>query len=298
MSEIITINNGVLEVEISTLGAEMISVKKHGENLMWNGDEKFFKVFSPILFPYCSSLKDNTAIFEDKTYKNLPKHGFAMGMEFSVVSQEKSSVCFSLTDNEYTRSIYPYSFNFKVLFKLNGEKLGVYYIVENKGNNPMPFNVGSHETYAVDGSIENYFLEFSNDYNFIESTCIKDKLLDSEKFKVKLQSNLLPLEYKYFYTTESFEKETLKNGSLIFENIKSKRVNLVKKENNEVVASVYFNDFNHLVIWTIVDAPFIAIEAWSGLPDMYNSKGKIEDKKSIEFIKSDESKMFYHSIEF
>ncbi len=66
MSEIITINNDVLEVEISTLGAEMISVKKHGENLMWNGDEKFFKGFSPLLFPYCSSLKDGKVIIEDK----------------------------------------------------------------------------------------------------------------------------------------------------------------------------------------------------------------------------------------
>ena len=298
MSKIITISNDILEVNISTLGAEMISVKKSGKDIMWCGDEKFFKVYSPILFPYCSSLKDNTAIFEGKTYKNLPKHGFAMGMEFSVVSQEKSSVCMLLSDSEYTKNIYPYSFNLKVLFKLNGEKLGVYYIVENKGNNPMPFNVGSHETYAVDGSIENYFLEFSNDYDFIESTCIKDKLLDSEKFKVKLQSNLLPLEYKYFHTTENFEKDTLKNGSLIFENIKSKRVSLIKNQTGEVKASVYFNDFNHLVIWTMANAPFIAIEAWSGLPDMYNSKGKIEDKKSIEFIKSGESKMFYHSIEF
>ena len=298
MSEIITINNGVLEVEISTFGAEMISVKKHGENLMWNGDEKFFKGFSPLLFPYCSSLKDGKVIFEDKIYKNLPKHGFAMGMEFQVISKEKSSVCLLLSDSEYTKKLYPYSFNFKVFFKLNGDKLGVYYIIENKGKTKMPFNVGSHETYAVKGSIEDYYIEFSNDFNYIESTCIKNQLLGYEKFKIALDGNKMPLLYKYYYRTDNFDKNTLKNGSLIFENVKSKRVNLVKKEGDEGVASIYFNDFDHLVLWTAVGAPFIAIEVWNGLPDTYDSNYKIEDKKSIDFIGVNESKTLYHSIEF
>ncbi len=298
MGKIIKLTNDILEVEISTLGAETLSVKKYGEDKMWCGSEKFFKGFSPILFPYCSSLRDGIAIFEGKTFKNLPKHGFACTQEFEVISQEKSSVCLLLKDNDYTKTIYPYSFNFKVLFKLLGEKLGVYYIVENTGNTKLPFNVGSHETYRVEETIESYYLEFSSDSDYIESTCIKNQLLGDEKFKIQLNANKLPLDYKYFHRTDNFDSKTLKNGSLIFENINSKRVNLVKKDSEEVVVSVYFNDFSHLVLWTPVNAPFIAIEAWSGLPDTYNANYNIEDKKSIEFIEIGGAKTLYHSIEF
>ena len=75
-----------------------------------------------------------------------------------------------------------------------------------------------------------------------------------------------------------------------------KRVSLYK--NDEFLASVYFNDFAHLVVWTIPEQEFICIEPWNGLPDLYDSNYNIEDKHSIDFVEVGEVKTLYHSITF
>ena len=99
MSQIITIDNGILKVEINSFGAEMISVKKYGEDKLWCGDPNVWAGFSPILFPYCGGLKNNTTIYNGVKMENLPKHGFAKNCEFEVVSHEKTSACFLISQN-------------------------------------------------------------------------------------------------------------------------------------------------------------------------------------------------------
>lgn len=296
MSKIVTIDNGILKVQISSFGAEMISVQKDGTQKLWCGDKNIWAGHSPILFPYCSGLRDGTVIMRGKKFTDMVKHGFAKRSEFEVVSEEKTSACFLLKENDYTLSMYPYKFNFRVLFKLEGEKVGVYYMVENTDSVKIPFNVGCHEAYATNGSIEDCYIEFSDDEGAVYSTCIKDSCLDKKTYKVELDGNKLHLNNNDFIPIENFIPETRSNGSIIIENIKSKRVNLYKKD--EFLASVYFNDFAHLVIWTIPEREFICIEPWNGLPDLFDANYNIEDKHSIDFVEVGGVKTLYHSITF
>ena len=297
MSKIVTIENDILKVQISSFGAEMISIEKDGKSKLWCGDKNVWVGHSPILFPYCSSLKDNTVIMKGQTFTDMLKHGFAKRSEFEVISEEKTSCCLLLKENEQTLKVYPYKFNFKVLFKLNGDKVGVYYIIENTDTVPLPCNVGCHEAYATDGGIEKYYLEFSDDNDYLESTMVEGGYLSNNKYKHPLEGNKLFLKNKYFIPTEDFVPETLDNGSIIVENIKSKRVNLCKDD--EVLASVYFNDFPHLVVWTVPESEFICIEPWSGLPDLVKATNRdIMAKHSIDVVEVGGLKTFYHSITF
>lgn len=295
MSRIVTISNGVITAEISTLGAELKKITKNGKDVLWSGDEKYWGGVAPILFPLCSSLKDTKYVYGGKTYEGVMHHGFAKYSEFEVVSEEKTSVAFLLEPNDETKKIYPFDFKFRVLFKINGENLGVYYIVENHSSSAMPFNVGCHEAYAISGDFNEHFIKFESEEDTVTCTTIKNSLLGKETYVLPLEENGLRLNYDYFdKDAKILNGSMFASGSIIVENIKSKRVTLNK--NGEELVSVYFNDFDHLVLWTVRDAGYIAIEPWNGLPDLYDADGIIEHKKSIDFVEAGQSKTFYHNI--
>ena len=71
MSKIIKLSNGILNVEISTLGAEIQSVEKSGFENIWCADPDVWNGHAPILFPVCGRLKDNKYSFDGKEYETV-----------------------------------------------------------------------------------------------------------------------------------------------------------------------------------------------------------------------------------
>ncbi len=291
--QIITIDNGVLKVDVSSFGAEVINVECGGEKRIWEGNPEIWKGHSPVLFPICSGLLDGYYIYNGKKYE-MKAHGFASRMEFEVVSAEKTSATFLLSSNEETKKVYPFDFNFRVHYKLNGDKLGVYYIVENKGEDTMYFNVGCHEAYKLNGDITNYSILFEGE-DVIKNTIYGERLLEDDTRDILLDNSKFNLSLDYFTGEFTHNGVLCYNDSIIIENVKNKKLSLLKGD--EVVADIYFADFDHLVIWTCSNG-FIAIEPWNGLPDTYSTNHKIEDKKAISKVEPNESKTYYHSISF
>lgn len=291
--KIVTIDNGILKAQISSFGAELISVEKDGEQRIWDGNPKFWEGHSPVLFPICGCLLDGYYEYDGKKYELQP-HGFASRSEFEVVSEEKTSATFLLKASEETKKVYPFDFEFRVHFKLDGDKLCVYYIVENKGNKTLYCNVGCHEGYALDGKLEDYYILFEGEKSVL-NTLYGERLLEDDKKEMELNNGKLQLSMK------NHEGEFINNGvlcyndSIIIENIKNKKLTLLKGDEPKI--DIYYADFDHLVIWTACDG-FIAIEPWNGLPDAYNTNHKLEDKKSIDKIDPKSSKTYYHSIIF
>lgn len=96
---------GNTKAKISNLGAELKSFKSDGVEYIWQGDKHIWNSSAPILFPICSSLKDNEYIYEGKTYR-LPKHGFASNRFFSIEHKTDSSVTFLLKSEEADKTQY------------------------------------------------------------------------------------------------------------------------------------------------------------------------------------------------
>ena len=90
MSKEITISNESLKVTISTMGAEITSVKKVKKELIWQADPNVWKGHAPLLFPICGGLKEDKFIYGGKSYI-MPKHGFARNSEFEIetVSEDR-----------------------------------------------------------------------------------------------------------------------------------------------------------------------------------------------------------------
>ena len=91
------LENGILKVEVSSKGAELQSLVHTGSGMeyLWNGDPAFWAKRSPVLFPIIGSLKNNTYIYQGKSYQ-LSRHGFARDREFEIEKQSPKAITFLL----------------------------------------------------------------------------------------------------------------------------------------------------------------------------------------------------------
>ena len=96
------IKNEQLTVEISSLGAELQSIKDaQGNEYLWDGDEQYWNRHSPILFPIVCGLWKDTYRIDGKEYQ-LGRHGFARDTEFQLISKGEDRITYALTDSEAT----------------------------------------------------------------------------------------------------------------------------------------------------------------------------------------------------
>ena len=74
-----------ITVTISSLGAELVSVKNNFNNgeYIWCANPKYWKRHSPVLFPLVGRYKNDKSQYEDKEY-SMSQHGFARDKEFKL----------------------------------------------------------------------------------------------------------------------------------------------------------------------------------------------------------------------
>lgn len=280
---IYSIENANLRVEVSSLGAELQSIKNSvGKEYLWQGDKKYWSKKAPLLFPIAGKLKNDQYMYKGKSYK-MPMHGFASDKEFHIVRTSPTELRCTLVADEDTIACYPFDFRLQVNYKLDGRKILITYIVENKGDSAMLFTIGAHEGYACSDGIENYSLVFNEKMTLYTYT-IDQLLRQHHKIKILEDSNVLELKEGYFT-----------KHALVFEDMCAKSVKLVHKKTGEVL-EVSYHDYKHLLIWTKSGAPFICIEPWCSLTDFSDSNGVLEMKKDVQKIEKGEIKDFTHSI--
>lgn len=284
MSKNVKISNGVLEVEISTFGAEIKSVKKSGEEYIWCGDSNVWSGQAPVLFPICGGLRDDKYIYEGKEY-TLEKHGFARDSEFEIETVEKDSVVFLLKATAETKKKYPFDFELRITYKIDGNKLGVIYNVSNKGENKMYFSIGAHEAYACPEGIEDYTVIFEKEEDF-ESSVLDGNLFEHKTEKIAESGKELPLKYKYFAV-----------DAQSFLNIKSRKATLRNNKTGKS-AELSFEGLDYFLLWTMPTGKYICMEPWSGFPDFVDSDYDITHKPGISELESGKSCVKEHSIIF
>ncbi len=187
----ITIKNELITAKIDPMGAELKSVVRGSTEFIWEGDPKVWGGTSPVLFPFCGRLIDETFTFKGKEY-SLPIHGFASRMAFEVESCEEDRAVFLLKSSEETKKNYPFDFEFRVLFSLDGATLTVSYLIKNCSEGPMYCSVGSHEAYACPEGIEEYTILFDQEEE-MDILDFDGLIPTQEKISLMEKSKELPL---------------------------------------------------------------------------------------------------------
>lgn len=265
----ITISNHQLKVTINTLGAELIQLEKDNQNYIWTVDETYWNKTSPILFPIVGRLKNDSYSIVDKNYE-LQRHGFARNFEFDIEHKTENAVVLLLTENQETLKQYPFQFELRLKYEIIENSLKLNYSIINKSQEIMPFSIGAHPAFAIDGLFSDYTLDFNQSEDFISHELEKEQFNNSSK-KIPSENGKINLDYALF------EKD-----ALVFKHLKSDTLTLLKK--NQPYLSVKFKDFPYLGIWTKPNAPFLCIEPWCGLADNANHNGNIFEKEGIQLL--------------
>lgn len=115
----------------------------------FNQPEKSVRGGIPILFPICGDLTRSSFKVNDQEY-SLRQHGFARDSPWTIqLNERQSSFCLSLSDNEQTRAVYPYSFSLNMEVQLQHKGIDFRISVHNKSQNEMPFSFGLHPYFNV-----------------------------------------------------------------------------------------------------------------------------------------------------
>lgn len=284
---VIKIKSEELCVCIKTLGAEIVSVTdKNNREYMWEGDPKIWEDKAPVLFPIVGRLIDGKYNFGGKEYK-MGMHGFAQNMEFAVEKQSENSVCLLIKSNEQTLEGYPFDFEFRAVFTLEGRKLLVEFITTNKTDGEMYYSVGSHEGYAISGGVENYSIVLDE----------KETLL---KYEVLPSGVISEIPIPCFADADELRlcEDFFKVDALIFFDMKSKGMALRDDRNGEKI-HVSFPKADTVLVWKEPNAPFVCIEPWSGTPDLvWKPADDFSKKYRIRTLKKGESENIEHIITF
>lgn len=283
--KIIEIKTDALKIEISTLGAELQSIKGcGGTEFLWNGDPSVWSGRAPIMFPICGGLKDDKYIYGGKEY-TLLKHGFLKNSIFEVETQEENRAVLLLKSSEETKKAYPFDFEFRAGFTADGNELKITYSVKNLSNGAMYFSAGAHEAYACPEGIENYTVKFEKSEN-LDAYILNGNLLTDKINRVGENTDTLPLKEDYFDV-----------DALVFKTIKSRKASLIKNGSTKRI-DICFGGFNHLLLWNKYKAKYICIEPWNGIPDIEGSDYELENKASISKLEAGFETSLCHTITF
>jgi galactose mutarotase-like enzyme len=142
---IIYLKNKNSNVEISTLGAQIISFN-HQQKEAFAHSENHRRSGVPILFPFAGELSQN--------YNNCKQHGFVRDIEWEILDQDDTNVLFCFSFSDITKINFPFEFVIFYDITLNGNTLTTEMeIISNSPN--MPISPGIHPYFLPTTSINN-----------------------------------------------------------------------------------------------------------------------------------------------
>jgi len=284
MAEQIILSNQTLKATFSTRGAELISLEKNGKEQIWIGDPDVWPSHTPILFPICGGLKDDKYIYNGKEY-TLQKHGYIRTTEFGVESRSENKIVFLHRFNEETFKQFPFEYELRIIYTLDGSSLRIDYNVKNLSDDEMYYSIGGHEGYYCPEGIEDYSIIFEKP-EMLDSTVLNGNLLENFTINVGENTCELPLKYEYFAV-----------DALSFLDLKSRKVILKNRKTGEE-RHLEFKDHDVFFVWTKPGAKYICLEPWCGCPDFMDSEYDFKSKRCIIRLSGKEETTRTHTITF
>ena len=271
-------------------GAMLNSLNKNNTEYLWQGDAKYWAGQAPVCFPITGVLPNGEMEAFGKRC-TMKRHGVARINPFVVLEQHKNSVTFVQRSDENTKRDFPFDYELKIKYTINGDTVTNEYIVTNTGEDKLPFVIGGHPAFncpLTNGEkFEDYKVVFDKN---ITKPCLRPDhhtgLVNVfEKFDEMHGGDTLSLVHELFE-----EKD-----ALIFENCEAKSATLIGKSGKGV--KIEFQDMNNLLIWSAVgNAPFVALEPWTGLASCNDDDGLFEHKRGMTVLEKDETASFKFKI--
>jgi galactose mutarotase-like enzyme len=288
MSDFVTIASEHLGARISRHGAELWSLTdRQGCEYMTDADPAFWTGHAPLLFPIVGELNGGTYRLGAATYA-LPRHGFARTRQFSCIMQRATEARLRLTDDEETRTVYPFAFMLEMGFRLDDWTLQMTATVSNHGEEPMPFSFGYHPAFAWplpgDAAKQAHRITFAQDEP--QPLC----RLDPATGLVLPELRPTPVAGRELTLSPGlFEAD-----ALIWDSLHS--CALTYGAPGAASLDIAFPDTTMLGIWQKPGASYLCIEPWQGIADPVGYQGDIRDKPGVILLPAGEEHSYRMNI--
>jgi galactose mutarotase-like enzyme len=271
------LENDFLRVTVSAKGAQLSSIfdKTNQCEHLWRGNPAIWAWHAPNLFPIVGQLINDELLIDGQAYP-MARHGFARQSEFVLLEIDEEHAIYSLPNSEKTSHVYPYKFDFQVLYTLIENALRITYKLINHDNKIVYFSVGGHPAFNVPfypgERYEDYYLEFELEEQLITHAISPEGLFTGESRPVPAANN------KLYLTRDLFDQD-----ALVFKELKSREVS-IKSDKHDQSITVQFPHFNYLGIWAKQGADFVCIEPWLGCADTAGKQVDISQKEDIQMV--------------
>lgn len=286
----IKIESALLQVEINR-EAELQSVfdKKRNRECLWQGDAKYWKERSPLLFPFIGRLFQKAYYYNGEKYP-MDVHGFLRSMQARIVDQEEDSCTLEFRDSAESRKIYPFSFRLQQSYRVKDNRLDVCSRVENLGIEVMYFALGGHPGFYLPFSkkqaISDYAIHFPKQEAMMEKVRFsKDLLTLEERENFALVNGRLPLETVLF-----------RNDAVVLAHSGGEL--LLGSDDEPVSLRFLYEDYPYIALWQPYGekTPFLCVEPWTSLPGREGVMEELCSMKDRIALGPDEAKSFCYSI--
>ncbi len=261
-------------MRVDPMGAQMMAYcDRQGRQRLWSGDPAVWGKVAPVLFPVIGKLKEGQVRIGGVPYA-VPKHGFVQNKPFVVLRQGQDFCTLGITDDEQTRSVYPFPFALTVTHRLLPEGFSTELAVENTGETVMPFTLGGHPAFACPmnqgEAFSDYVVRFEKPEEGKSLLCSQNGLMDGQEI-VDLGPDRRTLSLCHVLFDQ---KDTL-----IFGGLASRSVDLVHGGTGKGIR-FSFPQSPVLALWTMPhkEGNYLCLEPWNGLPGFENETGNFEDK--------------------
>lgn len=284
MDELVRIGNGALTASISSLGAELKSLKDAaGGELMTDADPRWWTGHAPLLFPFVGRLAGDHYRLDGRSYP-MPQHGFARRRSFALVNHDSHRACFRLDADDETRNAYPFEFRVDMRFEVAGTALLMEACVENRGDADMPFSFGFHPAFAWPlphgASASSHRLLFD-----AEEPAPVRRVADGTGL-IAEGAEATPVAGRLLQPTPAmFERD-----ALIWDRIESR--GLLWGPPDAPNLRVEFPDTPWLGLWQKPGAHYLCIEPWAGMADPLRFEGDVWQKPGIMRLGPGEGRSF------
>lgn len=283
-------DNGILTVEVSEKGAEMVSVLKQGRQVLWNANSDFWNRHAPILFPIVGKLRDDKCRFGARVC-SMKQHGFARDSRF-VPTGNMGEMRLA---EKPSKDVYPFDYDLSVCYELEGNQLKAIWKVANTGDEDMYFQIGAHPGFMLPQYDESEMVH--GYFRFYDK---HGKVMDPQVVS-SLEDGLRIHRASPMTLSEDGELPimglTFRNGAIIFENGQVSAVDLLDK-NRKMVLSVQCDQAEAFGVWAPFKkgCPFVCIEPWCGIADRSDFKGDLNQRDCIHRLQPGETFKFEYSI--
>lgn len=269
----IDLRNGDDSASLALIGAEPMSWRVSGRELIWHGDPAHWARRAPILFPVVGASTSGEVRVDERAYP-MPQHGFARDARFTLVERSDGAAHLRLTASDVTLAHFPFRFTLDVVATLGPSTFSLGFEVANADRRDMPYALGWHPAFPwpLAGDPKGgHAVTFEAEEDPAIPDVAAGGLLRPGARRVSFEGRTLPLDPKLFAT-----------DALVLLDAKSRSLRFTAPSGAALGFAV--EDFPHYALWTRPTAPFLSIEAWTGHADWEGFSGDLFERASMRCL--------------